>query len=111
MPNILVRGHMRFDDSEDKNTMDDVVNKMMNLDEHANKTPLELNEEMIHYLTVLKNRINELDNLIKVDESKLKERINDDSRLIMKEIFCRYGSLLKHMNLSFDDLSDIKNSS
>jgi len=95
---------MRFNDSDEKNTMDDIVNKMTNFDEYVNKPPLELNEEMVHFLAVLKNRINELDSLIKVDESKLKERINDDSRLIMKEIFCRYGSLLKHMNLSFDDL-------
>jgi len=104
MPNILVRGHMRFDDSEETNSFEDVINKITNCCENADKSAIELNDEMTYFLKILSNRTNYWDNLIKIDESELKERINKDSRIIMKEIFSRYISLLKNMNLSFDDL-------
>ena len=104
MPNILVRGHMRFDDSIETNSLEELIDKITNHGENADKSTIQLNEEMMYFLKILKNRINDLDNLINIDKSELKDRINGDSQIIMKEIFSRYVSLLKKMNLSFDDL-------
>ena len=104
MPNILVRGHMRFDDSDHTDTIHNFVNNMANCDENANESNRELNEEMVFFLNILSNRINELDNLTKIDDTELKEILNNDSRIMMKKILSRYIGLLKKMNLSFDNL-------
>jgi hypothetical protein len=104
MPNILVRGHMRFDDSIQTSSFEEIINKITNCDEMINKSTIDLNEEMICFLKILNNRINELDNLKNVNKSELKKRMNDDSKIMMKEIFIRYFHLLKKMNLTFDDL-------
>lgn len=83
MPNILVRGHMRFDDSETTNTFEEAVNKMMICDDSAEKSVDDLTDEIILLL---------------------KHGINKDSRITMKKIFSRYIGLLKKTNMSFDDL-------
>lgn len=104
MPNILVRGHMRFDESYETNSFDDIINKITNCDENVDKSVIELNEEMSHFLKILKNRKNDLDNLININDGELKGRINNEPRVLMKALFSRYIILLKKMNLSFDDL-------
>ena len=83
MPNTLVRGHMRFDDSEAMNSFEEFVNKITNYDDSVEKSVEDLTEEIILLL---------------------KEGINRNSRITMKEIFSRYVGLLKKTNMSFDDL-------